>query len=1441
MLNVDVALSGSNVDQGFQANKKAGTVAPVATPTGTGPAFDKSFFRFKAETTGASLSEAEQNNLELVRFAGGTRREVSNFLKGYVANHHRVWNEPGGRSVIKQQDPNTEQLLSMLGGTDTKLDRNKVNGNIEKFLNTPEGWVAAKTLLEQQTATQLYLALGQYLTSQPEGRRELTADNLDGFFDRIYVNGEGVVHKIDRHALEFFKDHWKTMVKGGITIAGAGLPWVVASAATKGATIETKDFWDGIRMAQQDPSTQKYIKELWDVDVTDWVDDGKGGMKQKDGTRGTRANIKEFALGIVDNTRTRMHIYDDLGVPPEARDYMPEQSSVFGGKNGPEQTGLVVDKEIHDRVEALRKEDREGRRKKGPENPLAPAEQQAALLLDKRGRDPHDPLRGRDYAEGVILPPFQESNLLPEPLDTWKQNNNSPWHRRADGKTIRLLGANRVSLERDNRPSRVRGRGEPAFSLKEGANPGEYQYAYESRKTEKNIPLDRIFYIDATGVQVPLIDTATPANNILTFDTDGKPVYQHNGNQVDRKDMFYIPADGSPPIPHTILDIRPNLTLDRATGQFVPNGDPSFSCKKRATTTVTVREQALTGVNPATGNRESMVNISPPPTGDTTTNLETFRRDNQGIAPAGEPLSFLYGRNFSPRQLQQAEALAANGVFDKGITPDELLQYLQEGNLSSEKRTVITRLAKARNLPAFLTREDLNKELAARREPEVKPLTPDNFQARDAAGRAPTDIRFGISNPNILAALNIFDTQHPQPNPAFFQTNGPNAGLDIWEQAPNDPFFCRADRTAFTYQTNTGPQSYDLRDFIKLDIIATDAWGQQATYEDGTPNLFFKKGKESDTTGQPKTELQLIMEARKIVLGTLIERAGREILANPTKNLSTIEAKIRERQRDGETDGVLLAARKAEALADRGPLTYRQGSLTERKDAIETYQTTQQELAKSQQELTAYLEKNFGLGTTDDQNAIENIRDFIQGSGDLRVRFKGRIQTLTSAGDREREATDEHAREYTRIASRSKEPVDLPNGTQRLQNEDEYRMQTKALQNEADTLLDTKLHKIEEEKDYLRQIQAEIEKQQLTIKGHTETLSPTGDAGRERNAAIYPSAEDLDHISTLAEELKNKFTDKLFTTSPTAILKKINELNESNTDIGWPTNENKSAFAQEFLIQTLLLARAKDTTPDAVNNFIDTGGSVRRLLTEGLTIHEIESLSATELTARHPTINSGDIDVAKTDLKNFANAMTQATNRMYFDTERHITRVEHDAQMINFDDEINQLAATRDAMANVGYVSGMTTEVMADVEKYFATKAGATKTITDLTTEEKTGITKAELNFGADVPVGFLELLDVFFKHKGRSDQEDYVKQIKQAITPENFYKILQKKGGTRITGTTSAEISLSLNNAISKKLIDESTLRRMFVAVIDDMEARALAIPDSVTRRRQGELALAA
>lgn len=1437
----------------------------------------------EAETSGKRNKTEGERSSEWVEFNSATRQEMTTLLDNWVATISETYWKPGGHSILKAQ-PDAEDMFKLLGGAkgyDSDEQRHEsVKGNIKKMLNTPEGWVKARALLDQEAAAGAFvmgLTVAAELADKNVNPNEILADyrseepaeggRIRRFLQRHprLVGGAGLgavagrgVYEVAtsatiRHdiyeATRFLVTHIPhtpgelSTYAGGA--AGAALGWYLdrrsrnEGQAGGNAGEAFMVARDALLAIKNDPDYAAYVKAVWKVDVNDFhIDEDAQTIEVTDRPKST-AKLSDVLDSVSSNLETRKHYLDDLGVPASDRDIMPELFIFDDAPAHYERTGERYTMDVIEKYHQLQQENI----RRPTEAEPSDEDKKKALAVDAQGRALADPLRGRGYPEFFQLPEYNSTRLLKERLDQWGQAKLDPapmrnellrvrgsqFYGRTDEASIYLLDNEDIKI--------VTGEGSPLRSLRErftrrrsrpdavlrpkvhkdaaGKDTAELEtrvnaagqqegiYLYEVRNGNKEVPIaaDSIFYIDDKGDRQPL-------TNVRNFNqTTGTFEYMAG---IDRDDViknsFFIPPDGSPPLPLSMID---HLATVDAKGNWL-NVD-NYVCRKGKNATIEVTERVFTGVD-----RNGDVKRLPQIVSDPAT-IESFFRDEALQTPLED--APVYGRIREKYLMDNIHTLLPPGTsldFNYPLTSKEVYSMLLTGNLPLREGL------RLEDIQGYFQGERISpvaQEILNGIFPnkidvilgEVLPVSDEAFLARDSDGRSPADIRFGISDPAVIAALDAL--------PEIDLTNFDyRTGKDIWGQGPGDPFFCRADREHIAVPPG-GMITVNINEEIDLIFIESDQWGQRRTNPDGTPNPFFMRQNAAEVA-DPQMDLILYRKARELVLSDLTEGLIERMRQTPERTVSIIDTKLAERQNE---DGRVINDRREQARKDIPQLEELRSEFEDRKTTLEDYDKATEALKDARETLPIYIMETFGPGITTPEQALGVIRRVRQETGfQLDLTIGGNDISIGSLPARRRQASEawneaqEQVRERT--LPRLNEPIDA------------YESRVAALLENDRLRYEAVRQSLGEDERKLLAVKAEIESLQETIKQAQEALAPRGDIAAERHAVIYTRRSDRDQARELIQnaELRNL----LLNGSQDDIKNKIHELHASDPHIGWEAADDEDVTKMQLLHYTITLAQAQATDGASLRAFESREDLLNEIILEGVTFGELEELPEAELRRRlSSAISDTQIIEAKQTTINYVETMTRATRSVEEKLGLRIRRLERQAGAVDLGEEIDRLEVTQDIMKRQQVIFNAPALFMAGVDSLLPIEGTDSKSLTALSASEKAEYTDAEKHLDASTPLGYYEVMDVLFGYKDRSDREAYFAKISKYVTPTLLHEIMSESAKSSQLpvevqqGANLGEFLYSLQENIKKGMVTRRAMRRMLVGVIDTLEARAKAM----------------
>lgn len=295
------------------------------------------------------------------------------------------------RTVKELEDKTVEQGLS--------LNQEKIN----KFLETPEGWILANQLLEQEIAMKLF-ALGLHASaSHQEGfrarrvggasqvgapRNEAVRIDVDeGTINRLYQ--DHLAPYIDPRSPRFRLSNRRTVGAGaaggalgalfGQRIAGAAGAGVGAgigvtsvygayqglkSLMKDGMIIDLRQCTAALQVIQGNQAEAQYVYAMHGIDVNQFMVTGNTVALNPDRIPETTRTIQvpntpafrdidpvTLKRELLENMYTRLEFFQNLKVPHQLLDALPEQFLYQFSAGQQEQTGVVWQQEIQDAFE----------------------------------------------------------------------------------------------------------------------------------------------------------------------------------------------------------------------------------------------------------------------------------------------------------------------------------------------------------------------------------------------------------------------------------------------------------------------------------------------------------------------------------------------------------------------------------------------------------------------------------------------------------------------------------------------------------------------------------------------------------------------------------------------------------------------------------------------------------------------------------------------------------------------------------------------------------------------------------------------------------------------------------------------------------------------------------------------------------------------------------
>lgn len=323
----------------------------------------------KKEST-KSLTEAAKPS-EFVGFNEKTRAEFTTFLDGYLQDIVETGQRPGGMDILKAQ-PHAAEFFTLIGADKNDFSSDTIPTKVTEILAHPEGWIQTKALIEQETALALALAgmasaaeggdrpndpntalkdMQKDNKTRPTGWRRVVKNGWTGTIaggalggSAGFVFGEGMEELAENGAFDalgrFIGDVAKNTGDYAANSPFAFTTTVLATGAlgalygrrmsqdNKEGTPESerlKVVGEALQSVQGNDALRGYIKSRYKIDVNDYqFAGGKLSLVPTPDRRST-GDVRDVMDQALKNFKTRESYYDDLGIPKDARDVMPEQ------------------------------------------------------------------------------------------------------------------------------------------------------------------------------------------------------------------------------------------------------------------------------------------------------------------------------------------------------------------------------------------------------------------------------------------------------------------------------------------------------------------------------------------------------------------------------------------------------------------------------------------------------------------------------------------------------------------------------------------------------------------------------------------------------------------------------------------------------------------------------------------------------------------------------------------------------------------------------------------------------------------------------------------------------------------------------------------------------------------------------------------------------------
>lgn len=279
------------------------------------------------------------------------RQQYTNFLDNYVRRLSEIQRQ--SPAVLQNDNHRVDrEILQRLVDERGEPDMKK----IEKYLERPEGWMITTQMMEHQTALELY-ALGMKAFLHPRGERQMGLSenrqiSLDwdrGVLHRfIYERLTPGLMRVSNQAGER-TDVWYRAARnynmlaanilGSLTLAGAGAlvnPFGAAAGlfppaltaflrATRGGVqLYAQHAAGALQTVMSDANEAAFVKTMYGIDVNDFQVNAAGQVEQAPRI-GETNDEQAIQMDILEKLYTRFQFYQELGVPRNRLDALPEQ------------------------------------------------------------------------------------------------------------------------------------------------------------------------------------------------------------------------------------------------------------------------------------------------------------------------------------------------------------------------------------------------------------------------------------------------------------------------------------------------------------------------------------------------------------------------------------------------------------------------------------------------------------------------------------------------------------------------------------------------------------------------------------------------------------------------------------------------------------------------------------------------------------------------------------------------------------------------------------------------------------------------------------------------------------------------------------------------------------------------------------------------------------
>ena len=791
-----------------------------------------------------------------------------------------------------------------------------------------------------------------------------------------------------------------------------------------------------------------------------------------------------------------------------------------------------------------------------------------------------------------------------------------------------------------------------------------------------------------------------------------------------------------------------------------------------------------------------------------TNRIEYLNRINTGLPPDQR----------LPVGLGELEAMPLNlDLFRPVDLQDSLLSLSRGGrqlpneNVGRERRIMPRRLSRRPNRSHPAAFEVLNKS-------QDHFLISVDSAARDGAGRAEDDARFGLTEAQIRQALlqykndpsrtpqqqqavdvllgrrEVYDELRLEPNYNLFNWH---TGRDVFDQWPWDPNFCRIPGQ---------PLVTVSRDSIDGFRGGIDRQGRR----DGDKG-FGTMGSIEAMVDVPGT-LDRLRRARTQVIMFFGERLLSREYANPNAGeLTAVQREISVRK--GE--GAAIARRKQEVENRKQLLESDQRILADRKTTLYNYESADKELQTAKKALNEYLKKTFG--TTELDVIMPQLKAPLQGTGNFSLPIEGIPTEIkpqrTARIEAEKELYDKKQEINIRNDGNTFDTVgniierDEEGRSHVVKSRADIDQETRTLYEKAEAEYRAKIEKINEDIARLSGLQAEIQTLQLAIEEKQKAVEPLSELSRKRDEVLDSHIDDYSALTTGANALSS---DELRTQSVTALLNKIHELYEKGrssnppVEFGWPSREDDDPGNRERLMNAILEARAQFLEPLVDPKNVS---EAFKTITKTYFISEAQLRNLTE-DQIYTTINGKDLTEAKwrdqirtaqSDLAKRDNARRRALDELQEQIGKEIKREDRNERSISAEADLAKLEPMQDILSRYTDVMKKRDDFISNPGKYIPIKTSITadgvtqydelQMWNDLSDSEKKGYTGVEKQFMEEnkdkVPVAYLGILHFFTDYQNdnalvyldperHETRATYVKKLFALLPPDTLFDLLK-------------------------------------------------------------------